>query len=224
VTEWFQRETSAIIDIFIGIEKISCTTDHPFWVQGQGWVSAFQLKGGMALQNREGEPQVIDVVRRRDEVAQVFNVEIEGQHTYFVSDLEILSHNMCGDPVRPVDSPNYEVGYEAKLERGTNYPGRSDRHHFQEANKQLHEAMKSDPKFAHELEKLYPGVTQGIQPGPRGAYPRSAPTSETTWHHEASREGTMQLVPRSQHEASGPVQQSLHPGGRGGMENWGGGR
>ena len=96
VTEWYQREAPAIIDIFIGVEKISCTTDHPFWVESRGWVLAFQLKRGMALQNREGESLIIDVVRRRDEVTQVFNVEIDGLHTYFISNLEILSHNMCG--------------------------------------------------------------------------------------------------------------------------------
>ena len=101
VTEWYEREAAAIIDIFIGVQKISCTTDHPFWVEGRGWVLAFQLKEGMALQNREGERLVIDVVRRRDEVTQVFNVEIDGLHTYFVSDLEILSHNMCGDFTPP---------------------------------------------------------------------------------------------------------------------------
>jgi hypothetical protein len=38
VTEWFRREAPAIIDIFIGVEKISCTIDHPFWVEGKGWV------------------------------------------------------------------------------------------------------------------------------------------------------------------------------------------
>jgi intein/homing endonuclease len=63
VTEWYEREAAAIIDILIGVEKISCTTDHPFWVEGKGWVLAFQLKRGMALQNREGESLVIDEVR-----------------------------------------------------------------------------------------------------------------------------------------------------------------
>jgi hypothetical protein len=50
----------------------------------------------VALQTHGGESLIIDEVRRRDEVTQVFNVEIDGLHTYFVSDLEILSHNMCG--------------------------------------------------------------------------------------------------------------------------------
>lgn len=34
----------------------------------------------------------------------------------------------------------------------------------------------------------------------------------------------MQLVPYEQHVAPGPIQGSLHPGGKGGMAIWGGGR
>jgi Pretoxin HINT domain len=117
VTEWFQRETSSIVDIFIGIEKISCTTDHPFWVQGKGWVLAFQLKAGTVLQNCKGESLIVDAVHRRNEVAQVYNVEIEGQHTYFVSGLEILSHNMCGDPSNRASFEKYVDDLRANMER-----------------------------------------------------------------------------------------------------------
>ena len=124
----------------------------------------------------------------------------------------------------PDDSPFYEVGFEAQLEAGRDFPGVSDRRHFQESNRQLHEAMQVDADFAQGMEDLYPGITEGVAPGSRGAYPRRAPTSATTWHHEPYREGAMQLVPRSQHTAPGPVQNSLHPDGRGGMQNWGGGR
>ena len=65
VTEWYRREATAIIDIFIGVKKISCTTDHPFWVRGKGWVLAYQLKSGAVLQTREGKPIVVGEVRRR---------------------------------------------------------------------------------------------------------------------------------------------------------------
>ena len=97
VTEWYRREASAIIDIFIGVEKISCTPDHPFWVKGKGWMLAHQLKDGSILQIHEGKLLKIDLIRRRHEVTQVYNVEIGEFHTYFVSTLEILSHNSCGD-------------------------------------------------------------------------------------------------------------------------------
>jgi Pretoxin HINT domain len=98
-----------VIDIFIGIEKISCTPEHPFWVEGQGWVFAFQLKRGTILKTRKGQSLVIDEVRRRNEVTQVYNVEIDGLHTYFVSTLEILSHNACGG-VNNVPNPGGRLG------------------------------------------------------------------------------------------------------------------
>jgi RHS repeat-associated protein len=73
VTEWFRREAPAIIDIFIGVEKISCTIDHPFWVEKTGWVLASQIKPGTVLRDRDGNALVVDVVRRRDEVTPVYN-------------------------------------------------------------------------------------------------------------------------------------------------------
>jgi len=127
-------------------------------------------------------------------------------------------------PVRPNDSSFYSVGYEANLQRKVHYPGFSDERHFQEANRQLYEAFQADPQLAQQMERIYPGITQGVQPGPRGAFSRSAPTPDVTWHHHPDREGVLQLVPFDQHTATGPIQQSLHPNGRGGMENWGGGR
>jgi hypothetical protein len=50
------------------------------------------------------------------------------------------------------------------------------------------------------------------------------PTPDVSWHHNPTNTGTLELVPREHHEAAGPVQQSLHPEGKGGRENWGGGR
>lgn len=104
------------------------------------------------------------------------------------------------------------------------YPGVSDGKHFQEANKQLHEAFMKDATFANEMEKYYPGIIDGVKPGARGAYPRKPPTADVTWHHEANRKGILQLMPIEQHTAKGKIQSILHPNGRGGMQNWGGGR
>jgi len=118
----------------------------------------------------------------------------------------------------------YEVGFEARLERGVHYPGVSDARHFQEANRQLYEAMQADVRFAAQMEELYPGIAKGVAPGPQGAFPRRPPTPDVTWHHNSSREGVLELMRRVEHRSPGPVQQLLHPDGRGGMEVWGGGR
>jgi RHS repeat-associated protein len=125
---------------------------------------------------------------------------------------------------RPANSPAYSVAFEARLQRNADYPGRSDGHHFAVGNRQLHEAFESDPSFASSMDQLYPGIVNKVRPGPRGGFHRGAPHKLLTWHHEANREGVLQLIPREHHRAPGPVQASLHPGQRGGMETWGGGR
>ena len=117
----------------------------------------------------------------------------------------------------------YSVAYEVELPSDM-YPGVSDARHFQEANRQLHNVFKADPEFAQQMETLYPGIIEGVKPGNRGAYPRRAPTKDVTWHHEATRKGILQLIPIEQHTAKGNIQSILHPQGKGGMENWGGGR
>ncbi|KZN34617.1 hypothetical protein N475_19080, partial [Pseudoalteromonas luteoviolacea DSM 6061] len=120
------------------------------------------------------------------------------------------------------NSSQYSVSFDTKLSKDM-YPGRSDKAHFQQANQNLHQQMKADPEFASMMEALHPGITKGVQPGARGAYPRRAPTKDVTWHHGVE-PGNMQLVPRSQHNAPGAVQETLHPDGLGGMSIWGGGR
>ncbi|WP_459583120.1 HNH endonuclease, partial [Dickeya oryzae] len=135
-----------------------------------------------------------------------------------------LAESVCRDASgRPLKSSQYSVAYETKIDDQF-YPGRSDKVHFQDANKKLHEAMQADPSFAKNMEDMYPGITDGVKPGSRGAYPRRSPISDLTWHHHPEKPGVMQLVPLSQHQAPGVVQETLHPGGKGGMYNWGGGR
>jgi Pretoxin HINT domain/Domain of unknown function (DUF4258) len=64
-------------------------------------LSAKDLKEGMQLQTNHETFVSVDRVDRRDENVKVYNFEVEGFHTYFVSDLGILVHNSC-DPSTPV--------------------------------------------------------------------------------------------------------------------------
>ncbi|GGX64964.1 RHS repeat-associated core domain-containing protein [Saccharospirillum salsuginis] len=134
-----------------------------------------------------------------------------------------LSSKECTDETgRPLSSPQYSVLFDTEVSPEL-YPGRSDRVHFQDANRLLYEMMQKDAQFAGMMEALAPGISQGIQPGARGAFPRRAPARELTWHH-GTEPGNLQLVWRAQHKAPGPVQQTLYPDGVGGMDIWGGGR
>jgi RHS repeat-associated protein len=141
-----------------------------------------------------------------------------------------LTTGCIDPPTRPADSPHYSVAFETELDP-SHYPGRSENFHFSEANRRLHQAFQSDPAFARAMEEMYPGIVDGVAPGPRGGFPRRGPIPGVdgeppplTWHHHPDRPGVMQLIPYEHHRAPGPVQGSLHPDGRGGMENWGGGR
>jgi hypothetical protein len=108
----------------------------------------------------------------------------------------------------------YSVAFEMKLRPGS-YPGVSRGRHFQEANKALLDAMEKEPELAAQLREL--GIS--LDRTPTGAVPRSAP-DQWVWHH-AETPGTMQLVPKSQHDPSSSFWWVLHPDGRGGYYLWG---
>jgi hypothetical protein len=113
----FERETSGIVDLYVDGEVISTTSDHPFWVPGQGWVEAKDLKVGTRLQTDEEAIVDVDKIEHREGTFKVYNFEVEGFHTYFVSGLGILVHNNnCNiNPqdirfTQPTVSPNFSDG------------------------------------------------------------------------------------------------------------------
>jgi RHS repeat-associated protein len=124
-------------------------------------------------------------------------------------------------PGRPADSRLYSTVFEAQLRNGT--LDASDASHFRQGNRQLHELLQQDQELAARLGQQYPGIAEHVTPGPRGGIADTAPPG-LTWHHHPTRPGVLQLVPRVEHRAPGAVQSALHPEGRGGRENWGGGR
>ena len=95
VLETFVRRTNEIIHIFIENEEITTTVDHPFWVNGKGFVPAMNLVIGSELINDKGDIVCVENVRRetnRDGV-EVFNFKVEDFHTYYVGENGILVHN-----------------------------------------------------------------------------------------------------------------------------------
>lgn len=104
VLNTFISDTTTLIDIYIDNEHITTTEEHPFWVPTLGWVAAKDLKAGMYLQTSTETWLDIDKVDRQIEATKVYNFEVEGFHTYFVSDLGLLVHNTCDfEGVQPGD-------------------------------------------------------------------------------------------------------------------------
>jgi len=109
VTQVFRGVTERVIRIqFTQLPRpppaLRCTPEHPFWVLGEGWVPAGQLRPGDLLLGADGAPQRILTVEARDERASHHNLEVEGWHTYFVSGGEnqtpVWVHNACWRSVR----------------------------------------------------------------------------------------------------------------------------
>ena len=76
---------------------INTTENHPFYVEGKGWVTASQLETGDKLHTKDGKIQVVKEVsvEKLDEPVKVYNLEVDEQHTYFVSRVGVLVHNDC---------------------------------------------------------------------------------------------------------------------------------
>jgi hypothetical protein len=100
-----------VMEFSLGEEQIKITPGHRFYsVSRRGWVDAGSLRPGEYLQNRQGQVvPVRQVTAPRFERIELYNVEVEDYHTYFVGKTQVWSHNGlesggCGIP-KPASTP-----------------------------------------------------------------------------------------------------------------------
>ncbi|BFH31887.1 polymorphic toxin-type HINT domain-containing protein [Paenibacillus melissococcoides] len=118
VIELFQRQADETYRITVKGITITTTEEHPFWVPGQGWVEAQYLKVGDLLQNPEGKPYPIDRIEIKKNSTTVYNFRVEGVHNYFVTELEIWTHN-CGAGARSIPMRAPSGGGYSQTPKGT---------------------------------------------------------------------------------------------------------
>ena len=80
--------------------QLSTTDEHPFWVQDHGWLRAADIHAGAILLQSDGRFATVlgTAYDPYPDGISVYNIEVEGQHNYFVCDearsLEpVLVHN-----------------------------------------------------------------------------------------------------------------------------------
>jgi len=79
------------------IESVFATSEHPFWVDGKGWVAANNLFTGDVLRRIDRGPTLqVHAIRRTGQSHDVHNFEVEGVHSYFVGRAGVLVHNSSG--------------------------------------------------------------------------------------------------------------------------------
>jgi hypothetical protein len=99
VTETFVRTTDELFHLTINGEQVSTTAEHPFMVQGRGWIDAAFLKVGDLLVTSEGTTVPVEAIeteqRAGAEVETVYNFHVETHSNYYVyaGDTPILVHN-----------------------------------------------------------------------------------------------------------------------------------
>ncbi len=125
----FVREVNTLVHVFVGEEEIITTTNHPFYVVGEGFVQAGDLKVSSPLLLLDGTTEKVSriYVEALQTPVKVYNFEVEDWHTYYVSEEACMVHNFCG--VGEGGSvPNYEVTWNKSIKatqemiEGTNIP------------------------------------------------------------------------------------------------------
>lgn len=99
VTETYVNQTSELVHVFVGGEEIVTTPTHPFYSPVKGWTDAAQLRAGDILVLVNGEYVVVEKVQHEilESPINVYNFQVAGDHTYYVSDIGVLVHNGCGN-------------------------------------------------------------------------------------------------------------------------------
>jgi RHS repeat-associated protein len=100
VTRAFITAAAAVIDVAVESEsghreQLRVTLEHPFWVIGREWVPAGQLRAGDNLFSQGGQRWRVVEERPVSERQTVFNIEVGGDHSYFVGAAELWVHNTC---------------------------------------------------------------------------------------------------------------------------------
>jgi len=73
-----------VMELRVGGRVITTTGEHPFHVEGRGWVEAAFLRPGDLLSSNDGTAHAVEAVGETRKVVSVNNVQVEEFHTYFV--------------------------------------------------------------------------------------------------------------------------------------------
>ena len=97
VVRLFRNETQEWHHVFVNGEEIVCTAEHPFYVDGKGFVPARELKERDNLLLSDGSKVEIESLKTEHvEIPETtYNFEVKDFHTYYVSHSNVLVHNKC---------------------------------------------------------------------------------------------------------------------------------
>lgn len=94
VTRTWEHPMKRTVDVSLDTgERVRTTSPHRFFTLEEGIVSASELKVGQQLRTLAGPPRTIVGIEPGPPTVTVYNVTVEGFHTYFVGDAALWVHN-----------------------------------------------------------------------------------------------------------------------------------
>jgi hypothetical protein len=93
VTNVFNKTVQKLYKVLVANDTIYTTPEHPFYTS-KGWLQASALSIGMSLQTTNSFATLSNI-KAIDTSATVYNFTVEGTHTYYVGNTNLLVHNTC---------------------------------------------------------------------------------------------------------------------------------
>ena len=87
------RQNAEVVSVDLNGSTLKPTGGHLFWVAGEGWTKARNLKSGQTLHCASGTVQV-SLVSEEPQPEQTYNLVVADFNTYFVGPEKILSHDV----------------------------------------------------------------------------------------------------------------------------------
>ncbi|MGY3803744.1 polymorphic toxin-type HINT domain-containing protein [Pigmentibacter ruber] len=106
VVQTFAHEEESLVTVDVGYANITSTSEHPYYVVGEGYTPAFLLSPGKQLVTTSGSTHYVIGAKFKRQKQMVYNFEVEDYHNYFVSNDGYLVHNACsGVPKKKRNAP-----------------------------------------------------------------------------------------------------------------------
>ena len=164
ILEAFKRKVDKLVHLTINGEEVVTTDNHPFYVQGRGFIKAEGLFVGDKLISVDGKDLIVEThdIEQCEKPITVYNFKVEDYHTYFVGNCKIWVHN--NDCVKKVESGEIEL--ETKKQKG-NYTEMKMDEHFENANFSRmgdDRIVSLDDKIHHGIDGVYKNNNPNGQP------------------------------------------------------------
>ncbi|MBI4493717.1 MAG: hypothetical protein HY690_13075, partial [Chloroflexi bacterium] len=98
ITELISYEDEQVVKLAIDGEVLATTPEHPFFTLEHGWLPAQALTAGLHVRKSDGGFGIVHALALEHQPQRMYNLTVEGAHTFFVGDGQWLVHNGCKTP------------------------------------------------------------------------------------------------------------------------------